>query len=115
MNRHAHAGAPIENLHVVAPDGAEHDPDGRDLIRELKRCLDGSGTLTVDDKTDVARATQFRDAIESAFVAGDIVTEEVLGLTVDLANLRDELVPGHRTSLTRDAKTGPDSDDWGGS
>ena len=39
--------------------------------------------------------------------AGDIVTEEVLGLTLDHANLRHEWVPRLRAALLREAETGP--------
>jgi len=143
MNRRVDCGAPIEDPYFVALDEAEDDPHERDLIRELKRCLDVREALEVEDETDVARAAQFGDAFWSAFVAGgatrhgviralrlflldvmeapgisvdelraradsgDIVTEEVLGLTLGHANLRDEWVPRLRAAVLHDAITQP--------
>ena len=143
--------APIEDPYFVALDEAEDDPHERDLIRELERCLDVWEALAVEDASDVARASQFRDAFWSSFVAGgatrhgvirelrlllldamespgisvddlraradagDNVTEEVLGLTLDHANLRDEWVPRLRAALLHEAIPRPAAEPGRGS
>jgi hypothetical protein len=61
----------------------------RELRLHLLDALEAPG-LTVDELR--ARAD-----------SGDIVTEEVLGLTLDRENLRDEWVPRLRAALLRDA------------
>ena len=43
------------------------------------------------------------DELRARADSGDVVTEEVLGLTLDRENLRDEWVPRLRAALLRDA------------
>ena len=85
--------APIEDPYFVALNEAEDDPHERDLIRELRLLL-----------LDALEAPGLSaDELRGRADSGDIVTEEVLGLTLDQANLRDEWLPRLRAALLCDA------------